>query len=34
VDRRERLLPWVDGKVILQVDLEQRELLVDWDPEY
>lgn len=34
IDRRERLLPWVPGNVILQVDLEQGELWVDWDPEY
>lgn len=34
VDERERLLPWVDGKVILGVDLAAGELLVDWDPGY
>jgi 16S rRNA processing protein RimM len=34
MDRRERLLPWVPGAVILEVDLAARELLVDWDPEF
>lgn len=34
IDRRERLLPWVPGKVILRVDPGQGELWVDWDPEY
>lgn len=33
-DQRERLIPWVPGDVILDVDLAGRELLVDWDPEF
>jgi 16S rRNA processing protein RimM len=33
-DDRERLIPWVPGKVILDVDLERGEMLVDWDPEF
>lgn len=34
IDRRERLLPWVPGEVILDVDLARRELRVDWDPDF
>jgi len=34
MDRRERLVPWVPDEVILAVDRAQRELLVDWDPEF
>jgi 16S rRNA processing protein RimM len=33
-DQRERLIPWIPGDVILDVDLAGRELLVDWDPEF
>lgn len=31
---RERLIPWVRGQYILDVDLEARRLRVDWDPEF
>jgi 16S rRNA processing protein RimM len=33
IDQRERLLPYVDV-YILQVDLENKQMLVDWDPEF
>jgi 16S rRNA processing protein RimM len=32
VDRIERLLPWVEGQVIVDVDLESGVVKVDWDP--
>lgn len=31
---RERLLPFVRGQVVVEVDLEQRRLRVDWDPDF
>ena len=34
IDDRERMLPWVDGKVILGVDLSAGEIRVDWDPTF
>ena len=34
VDRRERLIPWVQDRVVLKVDLAQHELLVDWNPDF
>jgi 16S rRNA processing protein RimM len=34
IDDRERMLPWVDGKVILGVDLSVGEIRVDWDPSF
>ena len=34
VDDRERLLPFVFDTYIVAVDLEKREILVDWDPEW
>jgi 16S rRNA processing protein RimM len=34
IDGRERMLPWVDGKVILGVDLSAGEIRVDWDPTF
>lgn len=34
VDGRERLIPWVEDKVVTGVDLAARELRVDWDPDY
>jgi len=30
----EHLIPWIWGSVVLQVDVQQRLLLVDWDPDY
>lgn len=32
-NKKERLIPYID-EVVLKVDLEHRELLVDWDPEF
>ncbi len=34
IDGRERMVPWVDGKVILGVDLGAGEIRVDWDPTF
>jgi len=31
---RERLVPWIEGEVIVKVDLENRIITVDWDPEF
>jgi 16S rRNA processing protein RimM len=31
---RERLIPYVQGDVIKQIDLEQGRICVDWDPEF
>ena len=31
---RERLLPFVQGQVVVEVNLEQRLLRVDWDPDF
>ncbi|WP_456404810.1 ribosome maturation factor RimM [Thiolapillus sp.] len=31
---RERLIPWIWKQVILDVDLEQGRMIVDWDPEF
>jgi 16S rRNA processing protein RimM len=33
VDQRERLLPYVE-QIVLTVDLESKEIQVDWDPDY
>ncbi|CBL45824.1 16S rRNA processing protein [gamma proteobacterium HdN1] len=34
VDDRERWLPYVLGHHVLQVDLENQRMLVDWDPDF
>lgn len=34
IDQRERLVPYVPGQFVLSVDLESREIVVDWDPEF
>ena len=34
IDQRERLVPWVPGQYVKQVDLVGGEVLVDWDPEF
>lgn len=34
IDRRERLIPYVPGQYVTQVDLPAGEVLVDWDPEF
>ncbi len=31
---RERLIPWVQGLYVLEVDLADGRIRVDWDPEY
>ena len=31
---RERLIPWILGEVVDQVDLENRRITVTWDPEF
>lgn len=31
---RERLIPYLPGQVVLEVDREQGTLLVDWDPDF
>ncbi|MBE2293884.1 MAG: ribosome maturation factor RimM [Phycisphaerales bacterium] len=31
---RERLLPFVRGQVVVEIDLAQRRLRVDWDPDF
>ena len=31
---RERMLPWIRPDVIVEVDLQQRRITVDWDPEF
>ena len=31
---RERLIPYIPGQVIRQVDLENGRMVVDWDPEF
>ena len=31
---RERLLPFVKGQVVVEIDLEQRLMRVDWDPDF
>ncbi len=34
MDRRERLLPWLPGSVVHQVERGERRILVDWDPDF
>ncbi|MEZ5538366.1 MAG: ribosome maturation factor RimM [Pseudomonadales bacterium] len=34
VDQRERLLPYVNEVCVLQVDLDNQQMLVDWDPDF
>lgn len=33
-DKRERLIPYVPGSVVLQVDLAAQQMVVDWDPAF
>lgn len=33
-DRQERLIPWLPDNVIVDVDLANGKLIVDWDPEF
>ncbi len=32
--KSERLIPFIEAQVILQVDLENRQITVDWDPAF
>ncbi len=34
LDREERLVPYVPDMYVLNVDLEQGQMLVNWDPEF
>ena len=34
LDDRERLIPWIREQVVLQVDLEQKLIRVDWDKDF
>jgi 16S rRNA processing protein RimM len=34
MDARERLIPWLPDRVVKQVDLAGRRIIVDWDPEF
>ncbi|CAM3583849.1 ribosome maturation factor RimM [Parendozoicomonas haliclonae] len=34
IDRRERLIPWLEEQVVTEVNLEQGFIRVDWDPEF
>ncbi|MFG6159001.1 ribosome maturation factor RimM [Halomonas sp. 1390] len=34
IEARERLLPFLPGEVVLEVDLEAGVMTVDWDPEF
>lgn len=34
VDDRERLIPYLPGRVVMEVSREQRVISVDWDPDY
>lgn len=34
IDDRERLIPYVPEQFIISVDIDSREILVDWDPEF
>ena len=31
---QEVLIPYIEGQVVASVDLEAREIRVDWDPDY
>ena len=31
---RERLVPWIEGDVVIDVDLAAGAIRVDWDPEF
>ena len=34
IDRRERLIPWLQGDVVRSVDLAAGRVEVAWDPEF
>jgi 16S rRNA processing protein RimM len=31
---RERAIPFLQGEVIINIDLDARKMIVDWDPEF
>lgn len=33
-EARERLIPYVPGQVVTDVDLQEKRMIVDWDPEF
>jgi 16S rRNA processing protein RimM len=34
IDQRERLIPWLPEQVVKNVDIDQKSISVDWDPEF
>jgi 16S rRNA processing protein RimM len=34
IDQRERLIPYVPEQFVISVDINVREIIVDWDPEF
>jgi 16S rRNA processing protein RimM len=34
IDRRERLIPYLPERVVLKIDLAEKTMLVDWDPDF
>lgn len=34
IDRRERLIPYLPDQVVLAIDLAERRMRVDWDPDF
>jgi 16S rRNA processing protein RimM len=34
IDQRERLIPYLPGEVVQNVDLDSKRMVVDWDPEF
>ena len=34
IDQRQRLIPWVPGQHVLDVDREAGQVTVDWDPDF
>jgi 16S rRNA processing protein RimM len=34
IDQRERLIPYLPDEIVLQVDLVNKRMVVDWDPEF
>lgn len=34
IDQRERLIPYVPEQFVISVDINAREMIVDWDPEF
>jgi 16S rRNA processing protein RimM len=34
IDRRERLIPYLPDRVVLEIDLAEQTMRVDWDPDF